>query len=156
MSSGGTSKSRIHAVTWHETHRDSVDLAARLAEIGRWRGVIAVSRGGLVPAAVISRILGLRIIDTICITSYDGKTKGPISVLKTPDGEVGDGAGWLMIDDLVDSGATAAEARRRLPGAHFATLYAKPAGKPLADTFMREVPQDVWVDFPWDRRPEMH
>jgi len=40
-----------------------------------------------------------------------------------------------------------------LPQAHFATLYAKPAGRALVQTFVREIDQDVWIDFPWDRDP---
>ena len=37
-----------------------------------------------------------------------------------------------------------------LPKAHFATIYAKPAGRPLVDTFVTEVSQDTWILFPWD------
>ena len=37
-----------------------------------------------------------------------------------------------------------------LPNAHFATVYAKPLGRPLVDTFITEVSQDTWIYFPWD------
>ncbi len=37
-----------------------------------------------------------------------------------------------------------------MPNAHFATVYAKPAGRPLVDTFVTEVSQDTWIYFPWD------
>ncbi len=37
-----------------------------------------------------------------------------------------------------------------LPKAHFATIYAKPLGRPLVDTFVTEVSQDTWIFFPWD------
>jgi xanthine phosphoribosyltransferase len=37
-----------------------------------------------------------------------------------------------------------------LPGAHFATVYAKPMGRPMVDTFITEVSQDTWIYFPWD------
>ena len=37
-----------------------------------------------------------------------------------------------------------------LPRAHFATVYAKPAGRPMVDTFVTEVSQDTWILFPWD------
>ena len=33
---------------------------------------------------------------------------------------------------------------------HFAAVYAKPAGRPLIDTFVTEVSQDTWIYFPWD------
>ena len=105
------------------------------------------------PAAIVARALGIRMIETLCIASYDGDVKGPLEVLKPAPEEVGDGAGWLLVDDVADSGSTAEAARRMLPGAHYATLYVKPAGRPFVDTFIREVEQDVWIDFPWDRDP---
>jgi xanthine phosphoribosyltransferase len=144
---------KIHATTWHEMHREAIDLAARLADHGPWRGMAAISRGGLVPGAVIARVLGIRLIETICIASYDGREKGPIEVLKGAPEAAGDGAGWLLIDDVADSGATAEAARRMLPAAHYAALYVKPSGRPFVDTYIREVNQDVWIDFPWDRDP---
>lgn len=144
----------VHVVSWHETHRDAADLARRLAISGPWHGLVAVSRGGLVPAAVIARALGLRLVETVCIASYDGRRKGPVKTLKAAGDGVRDGGnGWLMVDDLADSGATAETVRKLLPRAHFATLYAKPAGRHLVDTYVRDVPQDVWIDFPWDRDP---
>ena len=44
--------------------------------------------------------------------------------------------------------------RDLLPKAHFATVYAKPAGRPLVDTFITEVSQDTWILFPWDIEPQ--
>lgn len=144
---------KVHSTSWHETHRDAVDLALKLAPLGPWRGMVAISRGGLVPGVIVARALEIRLIETICIASYSQRRKGKVQVIKGLPESVGDGDGWLMVDDLVDSGATAEEARRMLPRAHFATLYAKPAGRALTDTFVREVPQDLWIDFPWDRQP---
>ena len=143
----------VHASSWHEMHRDATDLAQRLAAAGPWRGIVAISRGGLVPAAIFARVLDVRLVETICITSYDGREKGPIVVVKPAPAEVGDGAGWLLVDDVADSGATAERVRELLPKAHYATLFVKPAGRPLVDSYVREVEQDVWIDFPWDRDP---
>ena len=126
-------------------------LAWRLIEGGPWHGIIAVTRGGLVPAAVVARELDIRLIDTLCVASYDEREQGEVKVLKTVPG---DGTGWLVIDDLVDTGKTARIVRDRLPRAHFATIYAKPAGRPLVDTFITEVSQDTWILFPWDIEPQ--
>ena len=134
-------------VSWEELHRDAKALAWRLVEKGPWQGIIAVTRGGLVPAAVIARELDLRLVDTVCIASYEDRQQGKLTVLKTMQG---DGAGWLIIDDLVDTGVTAQAVRKLLPKAHFATVYAKPLGRPLIDTFITEVSQDTWIYFPWD------
>jgi xanthine phosphoribosyltransferase len=62
----------------------------------------------------------------------------------------GEGAGVLIVDDLVDTGQTAKMVRAILPRAHFATVYAKPMGRPMVDTFITEVSQDTWIYFPWD------
>ena len=51
---------------------------------------------------------------------------------------------------LVDTGATMKVVRELLPKAHVATVYAKPLGRPMVDTFITEVSQDTWIYFPWD------
>jgi xanthine phosphoribosyltransferase len=142
---------RSFPVSWQELHRDAKALAWRLAEIGSFSGVVAITRGGLVPAAVVARELGIRVIDTICVASYDHQAQSEVKVLK---GVPGDGTGLLIVDDLVDTGATAKVVRTLLPKAHFATVYAKPAGRPLVHTFVTEVSQDTWIHFPWDTEPQ--
>ena len=144
---------KIHSSSWHEMHREATDLGLRLSLLAPWEGIVAISRGGLVPAAIIARVLDLRVVETVCIASYVGRKKGPIEILKPPPAAIGTGAGWLLIDDVADSGATAETARNMLPAAHYATLYVKPSGRPFVNSFLREVAQDVWIDFPWDRDP---
>ncbi len=144
--------SKDYPVSWEELHRNARALSWRLLEKGPWKGIIAITRGGLVPAAIICRELDIRLIDTICIVSYssegaEANQQGELNILK---GVEGDGEGMLLIDDLVDTGRTAQKVREMLPKAHFATIYAKPAGKPLVDTFVTEVSQDTWIRFPWD------
>jgi xanthine phosphoribosyltransferase len=138
-------------VTWDELHRHARALAWRLVELGPWTSIVAVTRGGLVPAAIVARELDLRLIDTVCIASYDDRARGELTILKSVPG---DGAGVLIIDDLVDTGVTAKAVREMLPKAHFATIYAKPAGRPMVDTFVTEVSQDTWILFPWDIAPQ--
>ena len=138
-------------VSWWELHRDAKALAWRLLELGPFTGIVAITRGGMVPAAIVARELEIRLIDTLCIASYDEMKQGAMEVLKDVPG---DGKGWLIVDDLVDTGRTARQVREMLPEAHFATLYAKPAGRPLVDTFITEVSQDTWILFPWDTEPQ--
>ena len=146
-----TTRLKNFPVTWDELHRHSKALAWRLLEMGPWAGIAAITRGGLVPAAIVARELDIRLVDTICVASYDHQTKGDVRVLKPI---AGDGTGLLIIDDLVDTGHTARVVRELLPKAHFATVYAKPAGRPLVDTFVTEVSQDTWILFPWDIEPQ--
>jgi len=134
-------------VSWDELHRHARALAWRLHEKGPFKGIVAITRGGLVPAAIVARELDVRLVDTVCVASYEHKDQGKTAILK---GLEGDGEGWLIVDDLVDTGTTAKIVRDMLPKAHFATIYAKPAGRPLVDTFITEVSQDTWILFPWD------
>ncbi|ANK72379.1 xanthine phosphoribosyltransferase [Ensifer adhaerens] len=141
-------------VSWDQFHRDARALAWRLADNGQeWRAMVCITRGGLVPAAIISRELNIRMIETVCVASYhDYDTQGQMKVLKgiTPEITKDGGEGVLIVDDLTDTGKTAAEVRAMLPKAHFAAVYAKPKGRPLVDTFVTEVSQDTWIYFPWD------
>lgn len=143
-------------ISWDQMHRDSRALAWRLEGKGKqpdggWKGVIAITRGGMVPACIIARELNVRVVDTISVKSYDHQAQAEAKVLKAPDAEItGDGEGILIIDDLVDSGKTLEIVRGLYPKAHFATVYAKPKGRPLVDTFITEVSQDTWIFFPWD------
>ena len=144
---------RYYTVGWEQLHRDAKALAWRLMEKGPFKGVVAITRGGLMPAAIIARELECRIIETVSVITYDEEQRGEPRVAKPPIA-AGDGTGWLLVDDLVDTGTTAKVVRAMLPGAHFATIYAKPAGKPLVDSFITEVSQDTWILFPWDTEPQ--
>jgi xanthine phosphoribosyltransferase len=142
-----------YTVTWDQLHRDAKALSWRLHEKGPWAGIVAITRGGLIPAAIIARELDVRLIESVSIVTYDDENRGEPVVTKFPVA-AGDGDGFLIIDDLVDSGATAKVVRNLLPKAHFATVYAKPAGKAMVDTFITEVSQDTWILFPWDTEPQ--
>ena len=143
-------------VSWDQFHRDARALAWRLSGVGPFEAMVAVTRGGLVPAAVIARELGIRVIDTLCVSSYSHTSQvSEPTVLKGISDAVarlggGTGTGLLVVEDLVDTGKTARIVRDLVPQAHIAAVYAKPMGKPLVDTFITEVSQDTWIFFPWD------
>jgi xanthine phosphoribosyltransferase len=150
-------------VSWDQFHRDARALAWRLSSQGPFDAIVCVTRGGLVPAAIVSRELNVRVIDTLCVSSYRAPTpggeevqsrQGEIEILKNICRELReraeDAEKVLIVDDLVDTGKTARIVREILPRAHFATVYAKPMGRPMVDTFVTEVSQDTWIYFPWD------
>ena len=142
-------------VSWDQIHRDSRALAWRLdghgPDVGAWKAVVAITSGGMAPAMIVARELDIRTVDTISVKSYDHQAQSSALVLISPDREMmGDGTGVLVIDDLVDTGKTLEVVRDLFPKAHFATVYAKPKGRPMVDTFITEVSQDTWIFFPWD------
>ena len=150
------SASKAFPVSWDQFHRDARALAWRLADKGPFEAIVCITRGGLVPAAIVARELDIRVVETVSIASYhDYKTQGQLSILKEIAAAVraiggGEGAGVLIVDDLTDTGGTARIVREMLPKAHFAAVYAKPQGKPLIDSYVTEVSQDTWIYFPWD------
>ena len=141
-------------VSLDQLHRDARALAWR-RDGTEWRAVVAVTRGGMVPAMIVARELDIRTIDTISVKSYKGvgseAGQSDLQVLNQPDPALmRDGEGILVVDDLVDSGRTLELVRQMYPKAHFATVYAKPKGRPMVQTYVTEVSQDTWIFFPWD------
>src|ERR1700722_18891122 len=107
-------------VGWDELHRNAKALAWRLVALGPWKGIVAVTRGGLVPAAIVARELDVRLIETVCVVGYHydhskPKQEAEAKIIKPPTTSIGDGAGWLVVDDLVDTGRTAGVLRRVMP-----------------------------------------
>ncbi|GBU14019.1 xanthine phosphoribosyltransferase [Enterobacterales bacterium] len=139
--------SEKYVVTWDMLQIHARTMAKRLLPAEQWTGIIAVSRGGLVPAALLARELCIRHVDTVCISSYDHDNQREMQVIKRAEG---DGEGFIVIDDLVDTGGTAKAIREMYPKAHFITIFAKPAGAPLVDDYVIDIPQDTWIEQPWD------
>jgi xanthine phosphoribosyltransferase len=142
-------------VSWDQMHRDARALAWRLDGKGplngAWKAVVGITRGGLVPAMIVARELDIRVVDTVSVKSYSHQAQMQAQIIKAPQETLmGDGTGILIVDDLVDTGKTLELVRRLYPMAHFATVYAKPSGKPMVDSYITEVSQDTWIFFPWD------
>lgn len=142
---------KTFSISWEQLQNDCRALAWKLLDVRNdWERIVAIARGGLIPAAIIARELNVRVVDTVCISSYTLRNQGDgIDILKRPD--LADmNERWLIIDDLVDTGRTAGAVKEMFPEIHFATVYAKPEGRPLVDTFITEVSQETWILFPWD------
>ncbi|KAA5607283.1 xanthine phosphoribosyltransferase [Roseospira marina] len=139
-------------IPWEIFHRDTRMLAQRiLAARDHFDGIIAIARGGLIPACIIARELDIRTVEAVSIASYDDRSQGKPRMLKGVDTDlVGDGENWLVVDDLVDSGLTARVVRELLPKATIATVYAKPEGQQTVDLFAVPVKSELWLLFPWD------
>ena len=142
--------SEKYVVTWDMFQMHARKLSERLLPASQWKGIIAVSRGGLFPAAVLARELSIRHVETVCIASYhDHNNQGELQVLhavQVPNG----GEGFIIVDDLVDTGNTARAIREMYPNAKFVTVFAKPAGAELVDDYVIDIPQNTWIEQPWD------
>ena len=143
-----------YALTWSDFERDVRLLSDRLRAHGPFEALVAVSRGGLVPAAMVAHHLDVRLVETVCIASYDGALRQDLMVLKAPSEDFFAshpcGRGVLIVDDLVDGGGTAQALKKLLPEAFLAVVYAKPQGVVFVDAFAKAFVQDVWLVFPWE------
>lgn len=136
-------------LTWDDVESHTKALSELLKSKGSWNKLVCITRGGLMPAALLSRYLDIKYVDTICLSSYDATDKqGQLEVIKylrSNDSDI------LVIDDLVDTGKSFIKAKEFLPNAHLACIYAKPNGKSFIDTYKTDIPQTTWIVFPWEQ-----
>ena len=116
-------------VSWEELHRTSKALAWRLLELGPFDGLVAVTRGGLVPARHCRARTGnsadrYRLYGVVSWPEERGK----VSILKEAS-LAGDGSGWLIVDDLVDTGETSKALRAIIAKSAFCNRLCQ-AGRP--------------------------
>jgi xanthine phosphoribosyltransferase len=137
------------SVSYEEVDYHARRLAAAVKDIKPWKGIIACARAGLIPATVIAYELQIKLVETLCISSYDhtAQSQHEVQILKSL---VGDGEDMLLVEDIVDTGVTGKIIREMLPKAYFVSLFAKPLGMRYIDKALIEVRQDTWVDFPWE------
>ncbi len=136
-------------LSWQDIELATKALADTLKSKGKWQKLICITRGGLMPAALLSRYLDIKYVDTICLSSYDESDKqGQLEVIKYLSSNESD---FLVVDDLVDTGKSFVKAREFLPNAHLCCLYAKPKGKTFINTYQIDIPQSTWVVFPWEQ-----
>lgn len=99
--------------------------------------ILAVSRGGLFPAAFIAYRLNIKVI-------------GVIPPIVTTHRKV------VIVDDVCDTGHTFETLRTFYEDAHFAAMFVKPKGYDVCDVWAYEVEQDNWLVFPWARDDEIN
>lgn len=137
-------------LSWDDIQTMCRRLAARILDDApnRFDRILAVTRGGMIPAGILARELNIRRIDTISVASYDEQQRREPFIIKDCQPEFLDGA--LVVDDLADTGTTLRLLATKLTNPGFATLFVKPAGAGLVNWYVQETSQETWVRFPWD------
>jgi xanthine phosphoribosyltransferase len=132
---------------WEDFDRDCRELA-EIIKINKveYTKIIAVTRGGLFVAGMMSHFLKRVPIDTVCLSSYDGDNQGKMNILKRN----GSDEKVLICDDVVDTGNTAKELREMYPNGKLVVLHYKslksPGVKP--DYFISDT--NDWIVYPWE------
>lgn len=136
-------------ISWDEFHRHTKQLAEKIKQHGKFNKIIAISRGGLIPAGILAYELDIRNVEVVNMSSYDGdKQRSDTDI--TIQSSVGDvDEHTLVVDDLSDTGKTFKLLRPMFPKAVFSAVYAKQQGASLTDIYAQDIP-NIWVVFPWD------
>ncbi|WWO98661.1 MAG: xanthine phosphoribosyltransferase [Candidatus Dasytiphilus stammeri] len=141
-------KKSKYIVTWEMLLIHTRNLAELLLPAKQWIGIIAVSRGGLIPACLLARELNIRYVDTLCISSYNHDIQNDITLIKYD--RTHNGQDYIIVDDLVDTGNTIKAIRSIYPNGYLVTIFAKSNAKSLVDKYVIEIPQNTWIEQPWD------
>lgn len=136
-------------IRWDEFHQDTINLCKKIKQNGKYNKIVAISRGGLLPAGILAYELDIRNTQAINISSYDGEQQRSLDDVEICDNVGAVDENTLIVDDLSDTGTTFKLLRSRFPNARYVTVYAKPKGQSVVDIFAREMP-DEWLVFPWD------
>ena len=145
---------RLYYVTWAQYG----DLVTRLADLvsaehETFDLVIGIARGGMPVAMVIADRLGVK-VDFLNVKSYTGVAeRGKPEILSTITENI-TGKRILIVDDLVDGGATMESiteylAAQKPRSMKTAVLFTKPWSTFTPDHSLRVV--DSWIVFPYER-----
>ena len=120
--------------------------------------VIAIARGGLLPAGAIAYAMGVKAAGTLNVEFYsDIEETLPDPVVLEPllDTNAIKGKKLLVVDDVADSGRTLALVvellREHTDEIRSAVIYTKPASVIAPDFSWRQT--DLWINFPWSTLP---
>lgn len=143
-----------HYYTWQNLIRDSKILAKKLANL-KFDYLVAISRGGLIPAAILGYLLKIKKIQTIGFSHYvSDDQRGKLINISVPHRNVNNSR-VLLVDDVVDTGLTMQKAitilRRRKNRVVSAVIHYKSIKHPIAkpDYFVTDT-GNIWVVYPWE------
>lgn len=136
-------------ISWEDFHNQVKALATKIKATGKFNRIVAVSRGGLIPAGILAYELDIRNCDVINMSSYDGEIKRQDDAIEIKGLLADIDEKTLIIDDLSDSGRTLDLLHRQYPKAVRVCVYTKPNGQGACDIFAQNLPNQ-WVVFPWD------
>jgi len=140
-------------ITWDEINHWSGKLAEKIAadcDDLQQATLVAVSRGGLIPAQIVAYKLNIRDVRVMKLISYDeNNVRGETKDISTD--RLFDGSDVYIIDDLADSGDTIKYLRQKYPSSKMCTLLQKTCCKEHPDICVREnIAKDTCLVFPWD------
>jgi len=139
--------------TWHDVHpcceKIVKDLKEKYTDILEYE-VVGISRGGLVPAVIISNLLGIRKVHSFGLKTYKDQEKDSAEIYQLPNLTYNNKI--LLIDDISDTGDSFTIAKKLYSHRQLVTvsLYMKQKTKFVPDIVGENVDNSTWVVFPWE------
>lgn len=123
-----------------------VDVIAERIKGLNMKRILAVARGGLIPAAMLSHRTGIRRVGSIQVEARDPSTGTPFTRPFVYDGPLWNDTDTIIIDDIIDTGVTMKALAFRYPNTLQVALISRVPEVPTAI----EVPPKAWIVFPWE------
>ena len=133
--------------TWQDFESDCRCLAKELEKDKvEYQQIVAITRGGLFVAGLLSQFLKAVPIETVSIHSYYGSERKRMEIMKEGTSD----KPTLICDDVIDTGNTALAVKKMYPNSKIVTLHFKSKNKPVIkpDYFMEDT--DKWIVYPWE------
>jgi hypoxanthine phosphoribosyltransferase len=145
-------------ISWDQFYKDIDNLSMLIALKKKPDAIVAIGRGGLIPATILSYNLNIKVVQNFQIESYEGQTKtGTHKLWQNPSDyfvSTFKNKNVLVVDDLADSGNTLRLVKRffeyRDIDLQFVTLYTKKGTAFTPDVSIREYSTEEWIVFPWE------
>jgi hypoxanthine phosphoribosyltransferase len=146
-------------LTWSDFGRAGRELAQAIADDGyRPDLILAVARGGLLPAGAVSYALdvkNLHLVNVEFYTGVDERLDMPVMLPPVPRTVGLSGATVLIVDDVADTGATLKLVRdfceTHVADVRCAVIYEKPHSEVKCEYVWHRT--DKWINFPWSVLP---
>ena len=138
-------------LSWEEIHSAARVIYEALRETFAPTAILAITRGGLIPAALFAYFFDVKKISVVGMERIGTEDRGRnVHRLNDfPSYSEEEQETLLIVDDVADTGITAEAVRQVYPKAKIVTLSAKPAGRDKVDRYSILVSQDTWIVFPW-------
>ena len=150
-------KLKFEIPSWNQIHKMLINQKEKIRSDNFIPDtIIAITRGGWIPARLLSDLLEVHDLTTIRVEFYSGPSKTrekPILTQKLSKQIAAKKI--LLVDDVADSGKSLQIAKNHILQKHptvvkIATLYKKPQSK-IEPNYYEKIAKH-WIIFPWDIR----
>lgn len=147
---------RCEFISWSRFYTLSRNLSHKIHDSGfKPDIIIAIGRGGYMPARIISDFLHIMNLTSFKIEHYRGTQKKPLAMIRYPLGQGITGKKVLLVDDVCDTGDTFGVAGEHLAERmqpeeiRTAAMHYKKTSSFRPDYYASRMIKWRWIIYPW-------